>query len=260
MKQPSIAGITVKKKYGQHFLKDQNILNTIIDNVSLDETSSVFEIGGGSGVLTKTILTTNVARLWVFEIDHEWAEYLKETINDKRLTVFEENILDVDFSKFESYKPWTLLANLPYQVTFPILHMLIEQCYLLKEGVIMVQEEVAQKIIKTQGRDYGYVSLFFQYYFDWKLLNKIPPGAFYPPPKVYSRLLYFKPKQVLQPIFDEEKFWQFVKVCFKQPRRTIRNNLKSTHYNVEMLSDELLEKRAQQLNFEDLLNIWKKIH
>ncbi len=260
MKQPSIAGITVKKKYGQHFLKDQNILNIIIDNVSLDETSSVFEIGGGSGVLTKTILTTNIARLWVFEIDHEWAEYLKKTINDKRLTVFEENILDVDFSKFESYKPWTLLANLPYQVTFPILHMLIEQRHLLKEGVIMVQEEVAQKITKTQGRDYGYVSLFFQYYFDWKLLNKVPPGAFYPPPKVYSRLLYFKPKQVLQPISDEEKFWQFVKFCFKQPRRTIRNNLKSTHYNVEMLSDELLEKRAQQLNFDDLLNILKKIH
>ena len=87
-----------------------------------------------------------------------------------------------------------MLANLPYQVTFPILHNFQKNRHLLKEGVIMIQEEVAEKILKTSGRGYGYPSLFFQRYFTWKKLDKVPPTAFFPPPKVDSRLLYFKPR------------------------------------------------------------------
>ena len=86
----------------------------------------------------------------------------------------------------------------------------------------MIQEEVAQKIVKTSGRGYGFPSLFFQHYFEWKLLEKVPPGAFFPPPKVYSRLLYFKPKKMLQQIPDEAEFWEFIKHCFAQPRRTLK--------------------------------------
>jgi 16S rRNA (adenine1518-N6/adenine1519-N6)-dimethyltransferase len=100
-------GIELKKKYGQHFLRNQTIADSITKNVSLTSESSVFEIGGGDGFLTRTILHTNIKRLWVFEIDREWAEYLKKTIQDKRLTVFLQNFLDLDFSIFEPYKPWT---------------------------------------------------------------------------------------------------------------------------------------------------------
>ena len=126
-----------------------------------------------------------------------------------------------------------ILSNLPYQITFPILHLLQKNRDLLKEGVMMIQEEVAQKIVKTSGRGYGFPSLFFQHYFEWKLLQKVPPGAFLPPPKVYSRLLYFKPKKDVIQIPDEPKFWEFIKRCFAQPRRTLRNNLASTHYNMQ---------------------------
>jgi len=250
------SGIALKKQYGQHFLQDHHVLETILKNVELNQHSSIFEIGPGSGILTKTILKEEIARLWVFEIDVEWSDFLKKTINDARLTVFHENILDFDFSAFEEHKPWTLLANLPYQITFPILYLLQKNMHLLNEGVIMVQEEVAQKIVKSSGRDYGYTSLFFQYYFEWRLLDKIAPEAFNPPPKVYSRLMYFKPKFERIAINNEEGFWLFIKVCFKSPRRTLRNNLAQSHYEMSKLSDSILALRAQQLDMNRLLEIW----
>lgn len=120
----------------------------------------------------------------------------------------------------------------------------------------MVQEEVAQKIVKTSGRGYGFPSLFFQHFFEWKLLDKIPPGAFYPPPKVDSRLLYFKPKTKLDLIPEEEEFWKFITICFKQPRRTLKNNLQNFHYNLNLIDNKILNLRAQQLNKTQLLDIW----
>lgn len=85
-------GIALKKRYGQHFLRDQSIANHIVEAVELNEKSSVFEIGGGDGFLTRTILQKPIPRLWVFEIDPEWAQYLKTTIKDKRLVIHLQKI------------------------------------------------------------------------------------------------------------------------------------------------------------------------
>lgn len=252
-------GIPLKKKFGQHFLRDQSIVQHIVDAVPLTASTSVFEIGCGDGVLTKKILEQTIARLWVFEIDTDWAQYVRSNMPDSRLTVYEQNILDLDFSIFQEHAPWILLANLPYQVTFPILHLLQRNRHLLQEGVIMVQEEVAQKILKTSGKGYGFPSLFFQRYFSWKKMDKVPPGAFYPPPKIYSRLLHFKPLENLVPIDDEEEFWKFIKVCFHQPRRTLKNNLSQSHYNWQNIAETALELRAQQMNMEDFIRLWDLI-
>lgn len=227
---PHIEGIPVKKQYGQHFLRNQAVIDTMIAAVTCTPQTSIFEIGCGDGFLTRSILQTPCERLWVFEIDHDWVDYVKNRYQDSRMTIFEENILDVDFARFAANKPWTLLANLPYQITFPILRLLQENRHLLSEGVVMVQEEVAQKIVQTSGRGYGYPSLYFQHYFSWKLLTKIPPTDFYPPPAVFSRLLYFKPRTDSPVIPDEQAFWTFIKFCFAHPRRTLKNNLSSTHY------------------------------
>jgi 16S rRNA (adenine1518-N6/adenine1519-N6)-dimethyltransferase len=191
-----------------------------------------------------------------FEIDPDWAGYIQGSLLDERLRVIEENFLDIDFSLLQEDAPWTVLSNLPYQVTFPILHRLQENRSLLKEGVIMVQEEVAQKIVKQKGRGYGYPSLFFQHYFEWKLMDKIPPTAFHPAPKVFSRLMYFKPHAQVASIPAEEKFWQFIKHCFKQPRRTLRNNLTHTHYFLDNIPAETMLLRAQELSMAQLLIVW----
>ncbi len=252
-------GIKLKKKYGQHFLRDQKVVEHILDQVTLSKESSIFEIGCGDGFLTQEIIKHPLERLWVFEIDPQWAGFVKNSIKDKRLTVSQENILDLDFEQLAPHKPWVLLSNLPYQITFPILYLLQKNRALLKEGVVMMQEEVAQKITKTSGRGYGFPSLFFQHYFEWELLQKVPPGAFTPPPKVYSRLLHFKPKKNPTVIPDEEKFWEFIKHCFLQPRRTLRNNLIPTHYDIEKIPEETLKLRAQQMSMQDFLKLWKLV-
>jgi 16S rRNA (adenine1518-N6/adenine1519-N6)-dimethyltransferase len=251
-------GIELKKHYGQHFLRDQTIIDHMLDAVKFKPTTSVLEIGCGDGFLTRSILKETIARLWVFEIDNEWAEYVNKKYHTPRLTIFEKNILDIDFKELESFQPWVLLSNLPYNITFPILKLLQENRHIFQEGVVMVQEEVAQKIVQTTGRGYGFISLFFQYYFSWKLLDKIPPTAFYPPPLVHSRLLYFKPHYNPAPIADESNFWKFIKLCFHQPRRTLKNNLAHTHYDLNKIT-AYLNRRAQQLSFSDFLIIWNVI-
>ncbi len=251
--------IRIKKQFGQHFLREHIFCYHMIEAVEITSTTSVFEIGCGDGFLTRDILQTNIARLWIFEIDPEWATYVRTNVQDKRLEVFEQNFLDLDFTRLEQNAPWTILANLPYLVTFPILHKFQANRHLIKEGVVMIQEEVAQKLVKTHGRGYGYPSLFFQYYFDLKLLDKVPPTAFLPPPKVMSRLIYFKPKSNVIPIPYENEFWDFIDACFKQPRRTMHNNLRSTKYDITKVDEKTLGLRAQQMGMADFLGLWDKL-
>jgi 16S rRNA (adenine1518-N6/adenine1519-N6)-dimethyltransferase len=246
--------VALKKKFGQHFLRDERILQDIVSTVAL-ENASVFEIGCGDGVLTHAILAKPVTRLWVFEIDFEWVRYVQQRIIDKRLTLHNEDILTVDFERFAGHAPWVLLANLPYQITFPILHKLQQYRYILREAVIMVQEEVAQKLVRTRGRDYGFSSLFFQHFFNISLLTKVPPSAFFPPPNVTSRLVYLKPRLNIVSIPQEEQFWQFIKHCFRQPRRMLKHNL-APSYNIAHVPTQYTVLRAQQMSMGDLLIVW----
>jgi len=253
------SGIPLKKQFGQHFLRQQSVVDAMISKVTVDKNSSVFEIGCGDGFLTRAILKEAIARLWIFEIDAHWAEFIQKELPDKRVTVLLENILDADFSRFAQNKPWTLLANLPYMITFPILHLLQKHREFLAEGVIMIQEEVAQKLVKQSGKGYGYPSLFFQHYFELQLMMKISPSAFFPPPKVHSRLVYFKPRATVVLIPDEEGFWKFIKICFKQPRRTFRNNMMQTHIDLAKIPEKYLLLRAQQMKMEDFLSLWELV-
>lgn len=253
-----VGDIRLKKKYGQHFLRDQNVVHTMIDHVEIKNNTNVFEIGCGDGFLTRVILQTIIARLWVYEIDPEWAALVQKELSDTRLVMHQEDFLQADLTRLEPFAPWTVLANLPYQVTFPILHRFKQMAHLLSEGVIMVQEEVAQKITALSGRNFGFISLYFQHYFYWELLTKIPPTAFEPPPKVYSRLLYFKPRVDAPKIVYEEQFWKFIKTCFQQPRRMLRNNLAGTPYE-NAVPEKYLNLRAQQMKMEDFILIWDLI-
>jgi 16S rRNA (adenine1518-N6/adenine1519-N6)-dimethyltransferase len=253
-------GIPLKKQFGQHFLRDVRIVHNMIFAVEIKPTTSIFEIGCGDGFLTKHILSTPAARLKIFEIDPDWANYVQETFKDERMQMILDNFLDIDLhAELQEHAPWTVLANLPYQVTFPILHRFQEYRHLLKEGVIMIQEEVAQKLVQKRGRGYGYPALFFQHYFEMKLLDKVPPTSFHPAPKVFSRLIYFKPHATVTEIPQEEKFWKFIKHCFKQPRRTLKNNLEHTHYAMEKIDNTTLALRAQEMGMQDFLKIWDVI-
>jgi len=246
-----------KKKFGQHFLRKQSVVNNMISRVTITPQTSILEIGCGDGFLTQSILNqTKCKQLLVYEIDSEWVEVVKNKIQDPRLNIKLENILDADFSGFEQHKPWVILANLPYQITFPFMFLLQRNKCLFQEGVIMIQEEVAQKIVATRGKKYSATSIFLQHHFDLELLEKIEPGAFSPPPKVFSRLLYFKTKAKVASIPEEKGFWKFLKLCFITPRKTLHNNLRTTHFDLNKIPEETQALRAQQLSFNDLLSLW----
>lgn len=248
--------IALKKRYGQHFLRNQQVVDHMVEAVTLSANSNVLEIGPGDGFLTRRILQEPVAQLWAFEIDPEWAQRIKQIIKDRRLQVIEQDFLTVDLSMLAPCKPWIILANLPYNITFPILHMIQTHRDLFAEGVVMVQEEVAQRLVSKGGRTMGAISLFFQWYFEFKLLDKIPPTSFFPAPKVNSRLVYFKPKAIDPVIQQDDAFWKLVSLCFRQPRRTLRNNLAQTQYDISRLDEETLALRAQQLGIDGFLKIW----
>jgi len=259
IKQHAIEGPRLKKSLGQHFLREQQVVDAMLARVELNQDTAVFEIGCGDGFLTKSILQQPVKALWVFEIDAHWAQVVQEQYADKRLTIFNEDFLVSDLTRLKQNKSWVLLANLPYNITFPILYRLVQQVHLLREGVIMVQEEVAQKIVASEGRGYGVTSLFFQHIFEWELLVKISPNAFFPPPAIFSRLLYFKPRATLDQIPDESGFWKFAKACFAQPRRMLRNNLAYAGYDLKRVPQDLLLLRAQQMSKGDLISLWNLI-
>ncbi len=258
-KYPSSEGIPLQKKYGQFFLRDSRVTNDMLEGLPL-KNAAVFEIGCGDGFLTKAILSHPVARLDVFEIDPAWAGTVKALCKtDPRFKMHVTDFLQVTQEQLVAGAPWIVLSNLPYHLTFPILHKIKEFGDLVPAGAFMMQEEVAQKIVQTRGRGYGYVSLFFQYYFDWKLLSKVQPKSFFPEPKVFSRLISFKRKTGVIPIPEEKQFWRFIKLCFAHPRRTFRNNMSQTHINMDLFKDEILDLRSQQMSMQDFLKLWDMV-
>lgn len=250
----------LKKRYGQHFLRDKSVIDAMLAKTHIGVTSSVMEIGCGDGFLTHRILQKLPARLWCFEIDAEWADYVTDTYGSVRLRMIQEDFLTADLDQAAAYAPWILLANLPYNITFPILYRLKKYRHLFQEGIVMMQEEVAQKIIQTSGRGYGYPSLFLQHYFTWKMLRKVPPESFYPRPKVMSRLVYIAPIEEPDHIPYEASFWTFVQACFVRPRKTLRNNLKETGYPLEVFDADTLDLRAQQMKKHDFIHVWHMLY
>jgi len=249
-----------KKRFGQHFLRKQSVVDSMIHKVTITPETNVLEIGCGDGFLTRSILQqTTCKKLVCYEIDAEWVEYVSKDITDPRLELRLKNILDVSEEELAQDGPWVILANLPYQITFPLFFMFQRYKHLITQGVVMTQEEVAQKIVAKRGRPLGKTSLYLQHHFEVELMDKIEPGAFVPPPKVHSRLVYFSPILAPQAITDEDGFWLFIERCFSSPRRTLRNNLKPFHYPVDAFDDHTLAQRAQQLGFQELIALWDKL-
>lgn len=244
-----------KKRFGQHFLRKQSVVDHMIEKVAITSDTTVMEIGCGDGFLTRSILSHSPCKkLLCFEIDPEWREVVLAQVKDPRLDLQLADILVLDWLILPV--PVTLLSNLPYQITFPLLFKMVQHKHLFAEGVVMVQEEVAQKLVATSGRSYTHVSLFLRHHFTFELMEKIGPEAFEPAPKVNSRLVYFKPRTG-QPIPEEERFWKFVKHAFASPRQMLRNNFKHAGYPLTAFPAATLNLRAQQVSFEILLDLWK---
>jgi 16S rRNA (adenine1518-N6/adenine1519-N6)-dimethyltransferase len=217
------------EKLGQHFLTDASWQERIAHAVRMDNDVWV-EIGAGHGEMT-TRLAQRASKVFAIELDHRLATRLREvTAPSKNVEVIESDVLAVDFAKLTKGTRFSVYGNLPYYITSPILHRLFEHADQIAAIHIVIQFEVAARIVAPpKRRDYGYLSVVSQWFSRPEIAFRIPPGAFRPPPKVASALVSFRMPgaRAKLPIEDESSFLDFVKECFAQKRKTLRNNLRA---------------------------------
>ena len=216
------------EKLGQHFLTDASWQERIARAVRIDGGVWV-EIGAGHGEMT-TRLAQRASQVFAIELDRRLAARLCEAAASfENVEVVERDVLAVDFAKLTGGARFSVYGNLPYYITSPILHRLFEHADQIAAIHTVIQFEVAARIVAPPGRrDYGYLSVVSQWFSRPEIAFRIPPGAFRPPPKVASALvsLGLPGQRAQHPLDDENAFLNFVKECFAQKRKTLRNNLR----------------------------------
>ena len=215
-----------KKKWGQNFLIDPNLLSKIIRTVDLDETDNVLEIGPGEGILTERILPI-VNELAVIEIDPLLVEYLRSLDSLLGCHVVHGDVLWQDLKTIPITKPVKIIGNIPYNITSPILFWLIEQRVDWTEAYIMVQKEVASRLVGQVGtKAYGRLTVMTGAFLDIEKCFNIPPEVFVPRPNVDSAFIKIT-KKTTSVINDEQfdKFEKIVKAAFSKRRKMLQNSL-----------------------------------
>lgn len=243
--------IIVKKQYGQNFLLDDNILKNIVKSAELKKDTNVIEIGPGLGFLTNYLqqATTNVL---CYEIDEQMVEHLNELnynisiINDD----FLKRNLNKDFKNiFDNSNNITLVANLPYYITTPILLKVLEETTRIDKMIVMMQTEVAKRLCgKPSTKDYNALSVLIQYFTNPRIIFNVSPKSFFPEPNVESSVVMIEKKE--EPLLEVKNldfFLKFNRNIFSQRRKTLYNNIQKA-YNYDK---ELIKKIIKENNLDE---------
>jgi len=243
-----------KKRFGQNFLQDDNILNKIVKEINPQPDDFIIEIGPGYGALTQKILLST-KNLIAVEIDNELATNLKGKF--PHLHLINEDFLTTDLSNLSTQeKKLRVVGNIPYNITSPILFKLIENNKLIKDAVFMVQLEVAKRMTSDRGtKDYGILAVVLKYFSETKLCFKISPNVFYPKPKVFSALVHINFKEITFPEEEQKLFIQIVKASFGNRRKTLKNSLSnSIFHEIDFSNSGIdLSLRAENLSVDDFV-------
>ncbi len=254
-----------KKRFGQHFLHDQSIIDKIIGAAQLQAEQEVVEIGPGLGVLTDRMLPL-AAQVHVFEIDRDLIERLNAR-QDPRLQVHAGDVLKLPLAQILAQPPYTLVANLPYNISTQIVFRLLEHRNLFRRMVLMFQREVGERLVaEPGGKDYGILSVLCQLWYEMRLVTLVKPGAFNPPPKVDSIVLDFTPlaRPRVDPI-NEAFFLRVVKAAFTQRRKTLRNSLLAGQFSAVDIDRALQStdidpvRRGETLNLDEFSRLTKSL-
>jgi len=223
-------GFRFKKKWGQNFLLDKNLLKKIVHTARITPGDRVVDIGAGAGTLTRELVEAG-ARVLAVEIDADLIPILRETLEGTDVRIVQGDILKMDLDELTGRHglawPYKVVANLPYYITTPILMNLLENEYHLELLVIMVQWEVAERLIAEPGtKAYGAVTLAVQHYCEIEGVFKVPRRLFTPPPDVDSAVIRLK-RRAGRPfdVRDERLMFRIIRAAFGQRRKTISNAL-----------------------------------
>lgn len=251
--------IAPRKRFGQHFLHDKNIIQKIVDVINPIPGQHLVEIGPGQGALTLPILK-EIEQIDVIEIDWDLIPALKiRCLGKGALIVHQADALTFDFdSLVENEVPLRVIGNLPYNISTPLIFHLLEYSSIISDMHFMLQKEVVDRLAAKPGHsNYGRLSIMVQYHCQAISLFDVPPGAFYPPPQVDSSVVRLIPHAQL-PIeaFDYTHFANLVKTAFSHRRKTLRNCLK-TILNDEDWAEVHVDShlRPEQLSVEDYVKL-----
>jgi 16S rRNA (adenine1518-N6/adenine1519-N6)-dimethyltransferase len=255
----------VGRRLGQHFLTRKSTLDRIASaacDAGGERAPLVIEIGAGRGALTESLLE-RAERVVAIEVDPVLVHYLRQKFRDAldagRLTLVESDILKTDLS---AWGPAVIAGNLPYYITSPILERLFAAGASWKRAVILVQAEVASRIVAEPGRrDYGYLSVMVQVQARAERLFEVPRAAFRPPPKVDSAVVRLEPGDVAREfeINDLPCFLKFTGNCFRYKRKTLRNNLAGLYDRSAIESRVGPKDRAEQMGIADLAGLFRAL-
>jgi len=245
----------IKKSLGQNFFVNENLGEKIINFVKEENPEVVVEIGPGRGFFTQK-LASFTSNLILIEKDDVLSLELENQFPNA--TVVNIDFLDWDFNELEQFKDKKIVfyGSLPYNVSKPIIHMITSSKFFSNNCYFIIQKEVAEKYISKEPNN-NILSLRTQLFAKSKKLMDINPGAFMPRPKVMSSVIRFSP--IPKPLIglDEGKFVKFIENCFRSPRKTLRNNLKNISSRLQ--SEELLDKRPQELTLEQYIQIFTNL-
>ncbi|WJH36358.1 16S rRNA (adenine(1518)-N(6)/adenine(1519)-N(6))-dimethyltransferase RsmA [Paenibacillus sp. CC-CFT747] len=230
-------GFSLKKSLGQNFLIDLNILDKIVSAAGLDRTRGALEIGPGIGALTEQLAKT-AGRVAAVEIDQRLLPILADTLAPyDNVRIVHGDVLKLDLKElireaFPDVDKISVVANLPYYVTTPIVMKLLEENLPLENIVVMIQKEVAERMAaKPGGKEYGSLSIAVQYYGEPELVTIVPHTVFIPQPNVDSAVIRIKIRETpAVEVEDERFFFEVVHASFAQRRKTISNNLLSRFF------------------------------
>ena len=240
------------QRLGQHFLQSTPILKRIAAAVCPAPEPLVIEIGPGKGALTRHLLE-RAERLVAIELDPELAAGLEGS--DPKLTVVSADVLATDLAQ---WGPVVVAGNLPYYITSPIIEKVLGLGSLLTRAIFLVQKEVALRLAATPGsRDYGYLSVATQSTAKVEYLFKVPPGAFSPPPKVESAVVRLTPHELL--VEDQVAFLEFASRCFRQKRKTLKNNLSTFYDKSSIEAQPESGLRAEQVSIAQLVDLHRRL-
>ena len=216
----------------------------------------MIEIGPGKGALTSRLLD-RADGVVAIELDEALAAGLREKFPDPRLEIITGDVLDIDLNQ---WGPSVVAGNLPYYISTAIVSRVLAPGSLLTRGVFLVQKEVAERITASPGsRDYGYLSVEAQLFASVKTLFEVRPAAFYPPPKVDSAVISFERRPANPAIDSPADFLRFVRLCFHQKRKTIRNNLVGAYGNTLIDAWPEARLRAEQLSLEKFAELYHRL-
>lgn len=260
-------GMYAKKNFGQNFLIDSGVVDKIARSAMVSENCAVFEIGPGIGALTQYLCEYG-KKVTCFEIDERIPSVLSDTLQEyDNWNVILQDFLTVDFDAYvkecrsQGYDV-VVAANLPYYITTPILFKLFEAQEKVDAITVMMQKEVADRFIaRVNTKDYNALSVISSYRCEMSKVMNVPKNVFMPKPNVDSAVLQFRFKP--QTIANENEFFELVKACFKQRRKTIYNNL-GEYFNDKEKAKQLLneaqideKRRAETLTLEEFMHLYE---